>query len=179
VVPRVRSKTQVEEIIHTVMYPPDGVRGLAGYGCPVGKYSGWGSRQEQLETVNQNLVVGIQIETKEAIDDLDGILSVERVDMAIVGNDDLSTSLGMPGEADSPAYHSVVREVIRACERHGVLPGIPCGDAKIARYWIEQGMRMIWYGSDVAFLWSGANRRITELRHALEESSAAGLMGRL
>jgi len=40
-------------------------------------------------------------------------------------------------------------------------------------------MRMIWYGSDVAFLWSGANRRITELRHALEESSAAGLMGRL
>ena len=78
-IPRIRSREQVEKIIQTVKYAPEGIRGLGGYTCPVSKYRGWGNVVDQITTVNKNLVIGIQIETAEALADLDGILSVKGV----------------------------------------------------------------------------------------------------
>lgn len=166
-VPRIRSRQQVEAILQTVKYRPLGIRGLAGSTCPVGKYYGWGSVNEQIETVNRNLVVGIQIETAEALADLDGVLSVPGVDMAVVGNDDLSMSMGLPGQLDHPDYVAAVERVIAACRRHGVLPGIAGGDPDFAASWIARGMRVIWYTSDIYLLWDAAVRQLGALKARL------------
>lgn len=166
-VPRIISREQVETIVRTVKYPPLGVRGLAGSTCPVGKYVGWGSVAKQIETVNRNLVVGIQIETAEALADLDGILSVPGVDMALVGTDDLSMRMGIPGQLDDPKFIEAVERVIDACNRHGVLPGYAGGDPAVIARWIERGMRVIWYASDIFLLWTGAARQLRELKEAL------------
>jgi 2-keto-3-deoxy-L-rhamnonate aldolase RhmA len=168
-VPRIRSRDQVERLVQTVKYPPEGVRGLAGSTCPAGKYMGWGSVPEQIETINRNLVVGIQIETAEALADLDGILSVPGIDIAVIGNDDLSMGMGIPGQLDSPEYHAAVERVIEACERHGVLPGIAGGDPATICHWARRGMRAIWYASDICLLWAAAQQQITGLRDALAE----------
>jgi 2-keto-3-deoxy-L-rhamnonate aldolase RhmA len=166
-VPRIRSRAQVESLVRMVKYPPLGMRGLAGSSCPAGKYVGWKSVAEQIECVNRDLVVGIQIETVEALDDLDGILSVPGVDIAVVGPDDLSAGMGIPGQLTAPEYVAAVERVIGACRRHNVLPGIAGGDPAAVRQWIERGMRAIWYAADVCLLWQAATQQLSKLHEAL------------
>ncbi|MGV8139663.1 MAG: aldolase/citrate lyase family protein [Mangrovibacterium sp.] len=55
-------------------------------------------------------MVGIQIETAEALANLDGILSVPGIDIAVVGNDDLSLGMGIPAQFDSPEYITAVKK---------------------------------------------------------------------
>lgn len=176
IVPRVRSRAQVDQYIRTIMYPPVGIRGLAGYGCPVAKYHGWPTRREHVETVNDSLMVAIQIETKEALDNVDAIVSHPRLDMVIIGNDDLSLSLGIPGDTQSQMYQDAVMTIIAACQQQGVAPGIPCADAASARFWIERGMRAIWYGNDVGLLWAAASQKIRDFRAEMAGSTLKQLL---
>ena len=172
-VPRIRSREQVEAMVRTVKYPPLGRRGLAGATCPVSKYVGWVSLAEQVEAVNRNLVVGIQIDTVEALSDLDGILSVPGVDIAVVDNDDLSAGMGIPGQLTHLDYLQAVRRVIEVCQRHDVLPGIAVSQPDMAARWIEQGMRAIWYAADVCLIYDGAVRSLRALKEHLAHSGYA------
>lgn len=173
-VPRIRTPEQVENIVRIVKYKPDGIRGLAGGGVPIGKYKGWPSLVEQIDTINKNTVVGIQIETAEALANLDDILSVRGVDIAVVGNDDLSIGMGIPGQTKTREYIAEVERVIAACRKHGVMPGIACGDPDIAVYWIERGMRCIWYSTDTCLLYQAAAQGIHAIRSRRPASLDAG-----
>lgn len=169
-VPRVGSREQVQKIVETVKYPPIGKRGVGASTCPAGRYMGWSSVKEQIERLNEDTVVGIQIETAEALEDLDGILSVPGVDIAVVGNDDLSTGMGIPGQFASEEYRGAVMRIIEACQKHGVLPGIAGGDPEVIRYWAERGMRVFWVAADVCLLWEGAVRQCQRVRRSLNEA---------
>ncbi|OFX15782.1 MAG: hypothetical protein A2Z18_10575 [Armatimonadetes bacterium RBG_16_58_9] len=166
-VPRVRTAEQVENIVSTVKYRPEGIRGLVGGGVPISKYKGWDSLTEQIDTVNRNTVVGIQIETAEALANLDEILSVKGVHIAVVGNDDLSIGMGIPGQTKTPEYIGQVERIIAACRKHGVLPGIACGDPDTAVSWIEKGMKCIWYSSDVNLFYQAASQGVQAIREHL------------
>ena len=166
-VPRIRTRADVEHVINTVRYPPLGQRGLGGSTCPTGKYLGWPKLTEQIAYVNEQLVVGIQIETAEALADLDNILSVPGIDIAVVGNDDLSIGMGIPGQLDQPRYLDAVARVITACQRHGVLPGIAGGDPTWVRYWRDKGMRMFWCASDVVSMWDATRKGIAAIHDGL------------
>jgi len=167
-VPRVKTREQVERILRTVKYPPLGMRGLAGSTCPVSKYRGWSRGVvEQIETVNRNTVVGIQIETAEALERLDEILSVKGVDMAVVGPDDLGMNLGLPGQLESKPYLDAVQRVIAACDKCGVLPGVATGDPDAAAHWIRCGAKVIWYAADIGLVWTAAVRTMNDLKQRL------------
>jgi 2-keto-3-deoxy-L-rhamnonate aldolase RhmA len=166
-VPRIRSRQDVETLVRTVKYPPEGVRGLASAICPVSKYLGWGSAAAQIQGVNRNLVIGIQIETAEAMENLHGVVSVPGVDIALVGPDDLSTALGIPGQTAHTRYVDAVKRVIEVCQQHGVLPGIACLDPEQAHFWIERGMKVIWYAIDNSLLWTAGKRHLEALRGLL------------
>lgn len=170
--PRVRCRSDVEQFIRTVKYPPLGNRGLGGSTCPIGKYTGWPSVVDQVAYVNRDLVVGIQIETAEALADLDPILSVPGLDIAVVGNDDLSLGMGIVGQWESPEYIKAVERVIAACRQHGVMPGIACGDPEKVRFWVERGMRAFWYAADICLMWLAARERMAALRSALGRSDS-------
>jgi 2-keto-3-deoxy-L-rhamnonate aldolase RhmA len=167
-VPRIRSRADVEHVMDTVKYPPLGRRGLGGSTCPAGKYMGWGHVTEQIEYVNRDVVVGLQIETAEALANLDDILSVPGVDIAVVGNDDLSIGMGIPGQWESEPYRAAVMSTIAACERHGVLPGIAGGDPAWVRYWADRGMRVFWAASDICLMWQAGRDNLAALRAGLE-----------
>jgi 2-keto-3-deoxy-L-rhamnonate aldolase RhmA len=167
-VPRIRTRADAEHVVNTVKYPPLGQRGLGGSTCPVGKYMGWPKVTEQIAHVNEQLVVGIQIETAEALSNLDSILSVPGIDMAIVGNDDLSIGMGIPGELDNPRYLKAVAAIIAACEKHHVLPGIAGGDPTWVRYWKDKGMRVFWCAADVVSMWDATRKGIGAIRTGLE-----------
>lgn len=166
-VPRIRTRQEVENIIKTVKYPPLGIRGMGGSTCPAGKYIGWGSLEEQIKYFNNEFVIGIQIETAEALTDLDGILSVPSIDLAVVGIDDITIGLGIPGQTENPKFISTVKEIITVCNKYNVLPGIPCGDSIQIRFWKEQGMRVFWSMSDISSLWAYNKQSMEAIRAEL------------
>lgn len=171
-VPRIRTRADAERVIQTAKYPPLGQRGLGGSTCPVGKYLGWPRLTDQIAYVNDDVVVGIQIETAEALAHADDILSVPGIDMAVVGNDDLSVGLGIPGQLDNPEYLQAVETVIAACQRHKVLPGIAGGEPTWVRYWRDRGMRVFWCAADVVSMWTATLNGIDAIREGLVANPA-------
>lgn len=171
-VPRIRSRVEVENVMALVKYAPLGKRGLGSSTCPAGRYMGWPSVEEMTQTLNESIMVGIQIETAEAMEDLDGILSVPGIDVAVVGNDDLSLSLGIPGQCKTEKYRDAVKRIISACNRNSVLPGIAAGDPDIIKYWAECGMRMFWSASDICLLWEAACQKHIAIKAALRHVSS-------
>jgi len=168
-VPRIRTRADVEKLMETVKFPPRGKRGCGASTCPAGKYLGWeGTVAEMVRELDRTTVVGIQIETKEAIDNLDDILSVDEIDVAVVGNDDLTVGLGIPGQFNSETYRNVVRKVIASCRRHGVMPGIAGGDPAWVNFWAKEGMRFFWSASDTIMIWQGAVDAMKALKPAVE-----------
>lgn len=171
-VPRIRSREEAENIVRTAKYPPLGVRGLGASTCPAGKYMGWGASTEMVKHFNETAVLGIQIETAEALADLDGILSVPGIDLAVVGNDDLSLGMGILGQFESDEYIDAVKRIIAACKRRGVVPGIACGDPVKVKFWAEQGMRVFWAAADIVLMWSAAREAMNSLESTLNREAS-------
>ncbi|MBI3962963.1 MAG: aldolase, partial [Deinococcus sp.] len=140
-VPRVETRPQVERIVNSVKYPPVGRRG-------------WGVRPvhtdyeavtvpETIAHLNAHSLVIIQIETKLALDNLDDLLSVPGVDVALIGPNDLSISLGVPGELRHKKMVAGGDAVVAACQRHGVAAGIHVGNTEDLLFWHSRGMRAL------------------------------------
>jgi 2-keto-3-deoxy-L-rhamnonate aldolase RhmA len=134
---------------------------------------GWSRLGDQIDHVNNDLVVGIQIETAEALANIDDILSVPGLDMAVVGNDDLSIGMGIPGQLDSPEYLQAVENVIASCRKHGILPGIAGGEPTWVRYWHDKGMRVFWCAADIVSMWNATRNGISAIRGRLAAEAAA------
>ena len=83
-----------------------------------------------------------------ALDDIDGILSVDGIDAIYVGPNDLRISMGLEPDKDTPEFVEALREIVAACERHSVVPGIHATpDTTPGR--IELGFRMVTVTADM------------------------------
>ncbi|MBD3184141.1 aldolase [Candidatus Poribacteria bacterium] len=146
-VPWVETKEQVERIIESVKYPPQGKRGAA-FSIAHDDYSS----PDMLETIKQaneeNLVI-IQTETAKAVDNVDELLSVEGVDVAWVGQCDLSISLGIPGQYDHPDFQDAFNKVLEACKKHEVAMGYIPLNLDEAVEVMGKGVRCISYSADI------------------------------
>lgn len=140
-IPRITTAEQVREVVQKMKYPPLGVRGNAlalGYmdfkSGPVG---------EVMAQVNEETLLVVQVETRAAVENIDEIVSVPGVDVALIGPNDLSISLGVAGQIDSPPMRAAIQKTIDACRRHNVTPAIHMNDLDLAVYWAKHGMQMI------------------------------------
>lgn len=148
--PRVESRSQVETLVECMKYPPLGKRGCSS-DAPHAEYH-FGPLPEFLETQNEDTLVIAQIERKVAIERIDDILAAPGVDVALIGPEDLSVSLGVPGQTRHPSVVEAVETVIASANRHKVVAGIHMGGVEPLVGWMAKGMRMIMYSSDLGFL---------------------------
>jgi 2-keto-3-deoxy-L-rhamnonate aldolase RhmA len=162
-VPRVRTKEDVEYIVNKLKYPPHGQRGCSITGGnndyrsePVSTF---------IKAANRETMVIIQVELSEAVEDIDALLSVPGVDVALLGLGDLSISLGVPGQSDHPKVLQAGTRVIDACGRHNVVPGIHQGSADALVNWIERGVRMVTWSTDIWMLLNGGTDAVRYLRN--------------
>ncbi|MGI0130671.1 MAG: HpcH/HpaI aldolase family protein [Thermoplasmata archaeon] len=151
-VPLVNTEAQARAAVSYAKYPPDGVRGAAAaaasrYGLELSAY---------LASANAETLVGVQIETREALAHLDAIAGVDGVDILFVGPQDLTLSLGLGDDRRNPALREAMRTVVDACEKHGKVPGTLVIDRDEKRVALELGFRFISLASDVRFLLDGA-----------------------
>jgi 2-keto-3-deoxy-L-rhamnonate aldolase RhmA len=92
-----------------------------------------------------------QVETELALRNLEDIVCTEGVDALFVGPMDLSMSLGVFRQFDSPRFLKAVEEIVSTCKAHNVAAGILAPTGPVQRI-IEQGFKMISLGGDLAML---------------------------
>lgn len=152
IVPGVDSAADAERAVRAARFPPDGDRGVAGtvraneYGAAFDEY---------VATANDDTLVAVQLETPPAIDRADEILAVDGIDVAFVGENDLSAAYGHPGETDRPAVTEAVDTVLEAARERGVAPGIAGRSPATMADRIDRGFRFFLLGADLSFMRRG------------------------
>jgi 2-dehydro-3-deoxyglucarate aldolase/4-hydroxy-2-oxoheptanedioate aldolase len=163
-VPMVHSKADAEAAVSSAYYPPDGERGAA-FTMAHDRYTD-GNVADKMRKANENVLVAAMIESAEAIANADEIASVEGVDVLWVGQFDLTSALGIPGQTDHPEYIAAVEQVMAACAAHGVAPGILAPGPESVEPLIAQGYRFLAYGRDAWIFKQGLREGIEAVRAA-------------
>jgi 4-hydroxy-2-oxoheptanedioate aldolase len=90
-IPMVQNAEQAKAAVAATRYPPHGIRGV---GAALARAARWGATSDYVARANQEMCVICQVETREALDNLDEILAVEGVDGIFIGPADLAASMG-------------------------------------------------------------------------------------
>jgi len=116
--PHVNTRAQAEQVVQAAKYFPMGKRGLgSNRACAFGATM---SRSEYAECANRETMITVQLEELEGLDNLDDILKVEHIDAFAFGANDLSQSMGLPGQATHPRVREAIQQAsarIRAAGR--------------------------------------------------------------
>ena len=162
IVPRVNTPRQVEDIVSWVRYPPNGIR---GYACTTAQTGGQSTTaQEFIDHVHQNTLLVIQIERREAVENIEAMLSVPGVDVACLGYMDLSVDLGIPGQIEHPRMVAAIERLIDQAARRKIAAGIISPEMTTVAHWVERGMRFVSYATDAILLQEASRGAVVRLR---------------
>ena len=119
--PMVNTRAEAEAAVQAMKYPPQGKRGLAAmraadYGLKM-------SLKDYTLMANQETLVVTQIETVEAMNNLNDILDVDGIDVFFIGPTDLSTSMGYTGQANHPEVQAAIDKLVREIRAAGKISG--------------------------------------------------------
>ncbi|GHV40399.1 hpch/hpai aldolase [Synergistales bacterium] len=160
-IPMVNTVEEARLAVKYSKYKPIGGRGFIG-ATAFDEYSAGGKKVPQImEEQNKRVITIAQVESAEAVENIDDIAAVEGVDVLQIGQADLSISLGVPGEFDSPIFHKAVRRVADSCKKHKKIFGMASVVPLFENYANEVGI--IIQGTDVDFLVKGM-KQLAELR---------------
>ncbi|WP_439028223.1 HpcH/HpaI aldolase family protein [Haloarchaeobius sp. DT45] len=156
IVPRVESAADAEAAVRAVTFPPDGDRGVAGSV----RANGFGDRfDEHVESADDETLVVVQLETAAGVENAHDIVSVPGVDVAFVGENDLSASYGTPGEKDRDAVQDGVETVRRAAMATEIHAGVAARDRAALARREEEGFRFFLLGGDCSLARAGVAAR--------------------
>jgi 2-keto-3-deoxy-L-rhamnonate aldolase RhmA len=172
--PHVDDRATAEALVRIVRFPPEGNRGAQ----PPNIHQSFaaGDVAEYLSTANRETLLMVQIESPQALDNLDDILSVDGVDGATVGRGDLSAELGIAGRRGDPRIISAVDDTVAACLRNGKIPGLLLNNLEEADEWMEKGVRLLTFASEVLFMRNAAQ---TAVRSLTSTAAARGIYPQL
>ena len=152
----VNTPEEVEVIIGYLKYPPEGNR---SYGVNRAQAYGF-DFDEYIQNWNETSVFVIQIESIQAVDNINRLLAFDEVDGVMIGPYDMSGSLGVPGQTTHPLVIEASMKVIKACEKHGKSCGTQVADASpdSAQALFDLGYTYVILGSDLFVLWKWAEQ---------------------
>lgn len=130
------------------LYEPKGVRGDG----PATAARYWGLSQADYYAradvwplaPHGELLVGLMIESPEAIENLDDMLAnVPGIGFCLIGEGDLSQALGYPRQYDHPEVVDAMRRIAETCHKHKVVVGNPHVGAKNVERLLGEGYRFL------------------------------------
>lgn len=169
--PMINSRAQAEALASACKYPPVGIR---SFGPIRAKYYGGGKTQgggDYHEYANDETLVIAQIETAEAIANLDEILNVKGIDAVYVGPSDLAMALGSQPRSgqNDPVVVEAKKTIVATCKRHGTPAGIHTQSAEVALKMIADGFQLVTIASDDRFLMTKAAEEVSKVRNELQQ----------
>jgi 4-hydroxy-2-oxoheptanedioate aldolase len=159
-IPYVQNTDEARAAVMAMRYPPEGVRGVAG----LTRASRFGRVKEYARRAAEELCLLVQVETAEALSELEAIAGVEGVDGVFIGPGDLAASLGHVGQPGHPEVVAAVKDAIVRLKAIGKPSGILTLDVAFSKRCIELGATFTAVGMDLAILARGADRLAAEFK---------------
>lgn len=159
-VPQVNTADEAARAVQYARYPPLGQRGVSP-NWPIVAGEDWGN---VIRTANEETVLVVQIESKEAYENLDAIAQVPGIDVLLVGPMDLSASLGVITQTDSPAVQTIMRDIGRRLQGSNVVVGTTLGDVAEMQEKISWGYRFMNVGSPFGYGIQALSQNLATLR---------------
>ncbi len=152
-VPHCRSAEEARQWVEWVRFPPLGKRGFDGAGADA-RYA-MADPHEHVKHGNEEVFLLLQIEDKEAVEQIDEIAAVPGFDMLFIGPGDLTLSYGVPFQFNHPVIEEVYEKVAAAAAKHGKWWGSTSGTPEAAQKIVDRGGRMFTCGGDHGWLLRG------------------------
>jgi 2-dehydro-3-deoxyglucarate aldolase len=164
-IPSVESAEEARRAVAATRYPPAGIRGVS----VAQRSNRYGTVPDYFTTVNDQICVLVQIESRAGLENLDDICAVEGVDGIFIGPSDLAAALGHLGNPSHAEVQGAMGDIFACAGRHGRTVGILAPAEADARRYLEQGARFVAVGSD-----QGLFRTATQtLRDRFREQNAS------
>lgn len=144
-VPFVENSEEARQAVSAARYPLKGSRGVAG----VTRATRYGRCKEYIHKANDQLCMIVQIETPEAVGNIEEIAAVDGVDGIFVGPSDLSASMGYPGNPSHEVVQTALLDAVRRINESGKPAGILATNVADAKRYLEWGYTFVAVGLDV------------------------------
>lgn len=167
--PMINTAEDAKSLVAACKYPP---RGFRSFGPIRAKYYGGGSTHgggDYHHFADDETLVIPQIETRQAIANLDEILDVPGIAAIYIGPSDLAMALGKEprkGQSD-PEVVDARNQILETAKRHGIPAGIHTNSREVAIEMIQQGFQLTSLQSDDRFLMSAAKAEVDAVRKGL------------
>ena len=169
--PMVNSAHDATALVQACLYASQGMR---SYGpIRAGFYGGFSTYHT---TANDTLLILPQIETAEAVENIEAILDVPGISGVYVGPGDLGLSLGMPPVMDreEPRILAIYERIVAATSRRGLIAGIHNASAPYAARMERMGFQFLTVATDVNLIGTGAGQAVHTVRALREDNRGAG-----
>ena len=168
IVPNITTVKEVEELVSSAKFPPLGKRGYYP-----NRTSGWGVDPwaqdigTYMEMCNRRCKLVPQCETQECLDQIEEITAVPGVDGIFVGLFDLSITLGVPMDFESPVLTRALDRILLACKNNGKGSMMFTTDPGSVAHWLHKGFDSVTCGLDTSFLMQGYQGLVDACQSAL------------
>ncbi len=151
--PYVQNVAEAKAAVASTRYPPDGIRGVS----VAARASRYGRVPGYLGKANAEICVLVQVETGEAMKELEAIAKVDGVDGVFIGPSDLAASLGHLGNPQHADVQAAIKDAVTRLKALGKPAGILTGNEEEARRYIDWGYLFVAVGADVGLLAKSAD----------------------
>ena len=167
--PMINTRADAERLVGACRYPPKGYRSFGPIRALL--YGG----ADYPKHANDTVIVFAMIETREALNNLDEILTVPGLDAIYVGPADLSNSLGCTPkfDQDEKPVLDAIDVIVTKAKKHGVVAGIHNGTPEYAQKMIDKGFRFVTIASDARLMAAKAQEVIGKMRALTAAPKAA------
>ena len=159
--PMVSNRKEAERFVQACKYPPDGYR---SFGPMRGLIYGG---VDYSEHANEEILKMAMIETKEALNNLDEIMTTPGLDGIYIGPADLSLAMGEKPSFDKKEDTKTYAEILKILEhakKNKIFAGIHNGSTDYANKMIKKGFQFVTVGSDNRFITNGAKNTVENLK---------------
>ena len=169
IAPMINSKKECEEFVSYCNYPPLGQRSFG----PMRAQLIYGS--DYYENANDNIISLAMIETKEAVENIDEILSVPHLTGVYIGPGDMSSSYGKKPQFDikeDPVY-SNIKMIVKKAKEKGKIAGIHNGTTDYAKEMINIGYQFVTVSSDYRSMTTHAQSILNEMKDDIKNQTSS------
>lgn len=166
------SAAQTQSLINMCFYAPLGDRGVSTFRAHT-NYQHEDMRVVMQKANDQNVVIA-QIESPEAVEQIDAILETAGLDGVLIGPNDLTQHMGIIGNYHSCEFESMLRKVAASAKVHGKWSGIITANEGLLTFCSGLGMRCFCSGSELNALADGAIANLSKLQRIQQSAKKEG-----
>ena len=169
IAPMINNKEECERFVSYCRYPPLGQRSFG----PMRAQLVYGS--DYFNNANSQIITLAMIETQEAVNNLDEILSVKNLNGVYIGPADMSIAYGLEPKFDvkeDPVF-SNIKLIVKKAKEYGKIAGIHNGTTQYAKEMIALGYQFITISSDYRGMTSFNQKIVKEMKEIEKDQESS------